>query len=87
MFGVPLAAIGAAAYFSVFSLAILVIFGYRFAGQLLLPLVVVMCIASVWLIYLQAFVIHAYCQYCLFSAAVTFVLTILVFVGWRLGRR
>jgi uncharacterized membrane protein len=84
--GVPLAAIGAAAYFSVFSLATLAAFGYRFAGQLLLPLVAVMCIASIWLIYLQAFVIRAYCQYCLFSAAVSFVLTILVFWGWRTGK-
>ena len=87
MFGVPLAALGAAAYFSVFSLATLAAFGYRFAGQLLLPLVGVMCITSLWLIYLQAFVIHAYCQYCLFSAAVTFVLTILVVLAWRTGPR
>jgi uncharacterized membrane protein len=35
------------------------------------------------LIYLQAFVIHAFCQYCLFSAAITFALTALVFVSWR----
>lgn len=87
LFGVPLAAVGAAAYFSVFSLATLAAFGYRVAGQLLLPLVGVMCITSLWLIYLQAFVIRAYCQYCLFSAAVTFVLTILVILAWRTGRR
>jgi len=87
MFGVPLAAIGAAAYFSVFSLSILAAFGYRIAGQLLIPLVGLMCITSLWLIYLQAFVIHHFCQYCLFSAAVTFALTILVFLGWRSARR
>src|SRR5262245_53461510 len=87
MSGVPLAAIGAAAYFSVFSLAILAVFGYRIAGQLLLPLVGAMCVTSLWLIYLQAFVIRAFCQYCLFSAAVTFALTILVFFGWRSGRK
>ena len=86
LFGLPLAAIGAAAYFSVFSLATLAAFGYRFAGQLLLPLVAVMCISSIWLIYIQAFVIRAYCQYCLLSAAVSFVLTILVFWGWRTGK-
>jgi uncharacterized membrane protein len=45
-----------------------------------------MCITSLWLIYLQAFVIGAYCQYCLFSAAVTFALTILVFLAWRARR-
>lgn len=87
MFGVPLAAIGAAGYFSVFSLAILAAFGYRFAGQLLIPLVSFMCLTSIWLIYLQAFVIHAFCQYCLFSAAVTFALTIMVFMGRRVGHK
>ena len=87
LFGVPLAAIGAAAYFSVFSLAVLAAFGYRVAGQLLIPLVAVMSVTSLWLIYLQAFVIRAFCQYCLFSAAVTFTLTILVFLGWRFGRK
>jgi uncharacterized membrane protein len=81
--GYPLASIGALAYFSVFSLAILTLFGYRIAGLLLIPLVAVMCLVSLWLIYLQAFVIHAFCQYCLFSAAITFALTALVFVSWR----
>ena len=36
--GIPLAMIGAAAYFTVFSLAILAAFGYGIAGKLLLPL-------------------------------------------------
>lgn len=81
--GYPLASIGALAYFSVFSLAILKLFGYRIAGLLLIPLVAVMCLVSLWLIYLQAFVIHHFCQYCLFSAAITFSLSILVFLCWR----
>src|SRR5512138_2210825 len=71
MAGVPLAAIGAAAYFSVFSLATLAAFGYRLAGGLLTILVAAMLVVSVWLFYLQASVIHAFCQFCLFSASVT----------------
>src|SRR4029453_7802215 len=53
--GIPLAAVGAAAYFTVFSLATLAAFGYGFAGRLLRPLVITMFFVSVWLFYLQAF--------------------------------
>src|SRR5580765_7824483 len=49
--GVPLAMIGAAAYFSVFSLATLAFFGYRFAAALLALLVVLMFLVSLWLVY------------------------------------
>ncbi|PYS70076.1 MAG: hypothetical protein DMF69_14830 [Acidobacteria bacterium] len=85
--GYPLASIGAFAYFSVFSLAILAVFGYRLAGQLLLPVVLAMCLVSLWLIYLQAFVIRHFCQFCLLSAGITFTMTVLVLVNWRLNRR
>jgi uncharacterized membrane protein len=74
----PLAALGAFAYFAVFSLAILTAFGYRLARPLLSVLVSVMFLMTLWLLYLQAFVIHHFCQYCLLSAAVTTVLTAIV---------
>ena len=81
--GIPLAMIGAAAYFSVFSLAILAAFGYRIAATLLTPLVITMFLVSLWLIYLQAFVIHAFCQFCLFSAAITLGLFVVALIGRR----
>ena len=84
--GVPLAAIGAAAYFTVFSLATLAAFGYRIAGTLLTAVVLLMFLVSLWLIYLQAFVIHAFCQFCLLSAAVTTALTVIALLARRTSR-
>jgi uncharacterized membrane protein len=79
--GVPLAALGAAAYFFVFSLATLAAFGYRFAGRLLPVIVAAMFITTLWLLYLQAFVIRHFCQFCLLSALVTVTLTALMALG------
>jgi uncharacterized membrane protein len=82
--GIPLAAVGAAAYFTVFSLIVLTLFGYGIAGKLLLPVVGAMFLVSLWLIYLQAFVIREFCQYCLLSALITTTLLVLVVLGRRL---
>jgi len=84
---VPLAVLGALAYFTVFSLAILAAFGYRLARPLLAGLVSLMFLMTLWLLYLQAFVIHHFCQYCLLSAAVTMVLTAIVWGSRFLQRR
>ena len=82
--GLPLAAVGAAAYFSVFSLATLAAFGYQFAKTLLVVLVAAMFLVSLWLVYLQAFVIREFCQYCLLSAAITTALLVVVILARRL---
>lgn len=72
--GVPLAAVGAAGYFAAFSFATLAAFGYRRAPFFLALVVTAMFLTTLWLLYLQAFVLHAFCDYCLFSAALIFLL-------------
>jgi uncharacterized membrane protein len=84
--GIPLAAVGAAAYFTVFSLAILTLFGYHSAAKLMGVMVFTMFGLSLWLIYLQAFVIREFCQYCLLSAAITAALLVVVLISRGLRR-
>jgi uncharacterized membrane protein len=86
--GFPLAALGAVAYFVVFSLATLAAFSYPLVNKLLTLLVAAMFLTTLWLLYLQAFVIHHFCQFCLLSALVTSTLTALViYAQLKTGRR
>ncbi len=75
--GIPLATFGAIAYFVAFSLAILTAFGNRKMWLLYGIQVSIMAVFSIYLLYLQAFVIGAYCQYCLLSAGVCLTLFII----------
>ena len=76
--GIPVAALGMLAYFSVFSFATFAAFGYVRARAFLILTIGAMFLVTLWLLYVQAFLLHAYCRYCLFSAAVTFLLAGLV---------
>ncbi|HKO95449.1 MAG TPA: vitamin K epoxide reductase family protein [Pyrinomonadaceae bacterium] len=81
--GFPLAGVGALAYFVVFSGATLAAFGYKVAGKFALLLSSLMFLFTLWLVYLQAFVIKAFCQFCLLSALVTTVMTVLLVMANR----
>ena len=76
--GIPVAAFGSLAYFSVFSFATFAAFSYARARLFLTLTVGAMFLVTLWFLYVQAFVLHAYCRYCLFSAAITFLLAGLV---------
>ena len=72
--GIPVAMVGALAYFSVFSFATFAVFGHGWVRKFLALIVGAMFMATLWLLYVQAFLLHAYCRYCLFSAAITFLI-------------
>lgn len=79
--GIPLAAYGAIAYFIAFSLAILAAFGNRKMWLLFGVQVTLMALASAYFVYLQAFVIKAFCQFCLISAGVCLTLFVIALVS------
>ena len=76
--GIPVAILGVFGYFAAFSFATFAGFGYRRARGLFALTVWTMFAMTLWLLYVQAFVLHAFCRYCLFSAAFTFLLAGLV---------
>jgi uncharacterized membrane protein len=84
--GFPVAGIGALAYFTAFSCATLAAFGYHGARSLLTIVVALMFLATLWLLFVQAFILRAFCAYCLLSAAVTLTLTGLLIVAARFTR-
>lgn len=81
--GFPLAAFGAIAYFTAFSLATLAASGYAMPARVLTPLVATMCVVSLALVGVQAFVIKHFCEFCLLSAGVSFTLGALVLLTRR----
>jgi len=86
-YGIPTAAFGAAAYFAAFSLVLLTIYGNEKLWPLLGALTVVMFAVTVWLVYLQAFVIGSFCQFCILSAITTTLLFITYLASRFLSKR
>jgi uncharacterized membrane protein len=74
VYGIPLAFFGAIAYFTAFSLSLLTSFGNYKLWNLFGIQVTLMACFSAWLIYVQAYQIQEFCQYCLVSAGVCFSL-------------
>lgn len=83
---IPLAGLGALAYFTVFSLATLAAFGHQWTRSLLAAIVAMMLAATLWLLFVQAFILRAFCQYCLLSAAATLALSLIVAIEWYTHR-
>src|ERR1043166_2303398 len=72
--GIPVALVGAVAYFTAFTLATFSAFGHSWASKFLFLIAAAMFLTTLWFLYVQAFLLHAYCRYCLFSAAITFLI-------------
>ncbi len=85
--GIPLAGFGALAYLIAFSLSLLTAFGSRRIWSLFGVQVTIMAMFSLWLIYLQAVVIKAFCQYCLVSAGTTFTLFLIFLISIFVSRQ
>src|SRR5262249_39915976 len=76
--GGPLRGLGALGLFRAFRFAPVSGFCYAPARKIFAWTVTVMFCMTLWLLFVQAFRLHAFCRYCLFSAALVFLLTGLV---------
>ena len=84
--GLPLGVYGAIAYFTAFALAFLSAYGNELTWKLFGILATLMAAASCWFIFVQAYYIHAYCQYCLGSALTSFTLFVLFLISLGTNR-
>jgi uncharacterized membrane protein len=89
LFGsIPLAYLGFAFYLALFALGVaLFIFRTPLVRRLLLALASLGLISSLYFSYLQAFVIEAFCVYCLLSAILSVLLFFISLLLYREGRR
>lgn len=76
--GIPVAIFGVAGYFTAFTFATFSAFDYPRARKFFALTVCGLFVATLWFLYVQTFVLHSFCRFCLFSAAITFLLMGLV---------
>ena len=76
--GIPVAMFGVVGYFTAFTFATFSGFNYAWARKFFALTVGALFAATLWLLYVQAFALHSFCRFCLFSAAITFLLMGLV---------
>lgn len=72
--GLPVAAFGILGYFSAFGFATFAAFGERRARQGFALVVAAMFLGTLWFLFVQTFLLQAFCRFCLLSAAATFLL-------------
>jgi uncharacterized membrane protein len=84
---IPIALFGAIAYADAFLFAVLTATGRWRAWWLFGIQTTLMAAASVYLIYLQASVIHAFCQFCLLSAGTSIALFLIFLISLVTMRR
>ncbi len=83
--GLPVAGFGVAAYYVAFSCATFAAFGFGRARKFFTLTVAAMFLATLWFLFVQAFLLHAFCRLCLLSAAATCCLAGLA-IALRPGR-
>lgn len=78
---IPIALFGAVAYLDAFFFALLWVFGKSWARLLYGLQSTAMAAVSIWLIYVQAAKINAFCQFCLLSAATSITLFVIFLIS------
>lgn len=82
--GVPMALLGSLFYLSVIVLCLLILTSYK---EIFLKIFYILAVwgfvFSMFLLGLQAFVIHSFCQYCLLSVATSTGIALLAFLDFR----
>ncbi len=87
MFGMPLAYLGVAFYSIMLVTVLISVYKPQIykIKEILLILSVFGALDSLYFLYLQGYVIGAFCIYCIISAGITFVLLPLVYIYYRLN--